>query len=388
MADIITELQNVFSGLSSALQDSGLFELLGIVMAVLIVGIIGGLVILAVLKTLKKGREYVGSTGHLGTVKINIRHQSPITGNLNKNSSFLVPDILERLKRIPQIASDPVKRQGVVDMEDLWKEDLLYPYDMKVIDSFDAELPDNDIMILSPVKLEESYVSWDDEKGEWSFTGSTTSLFRRYPKNIQCSELTEYFDVINVNKKKKRVYVLVVFTDVVNEKLIANQKGKIVKDVLRGRQVFVNMINLPNKQPLAVLASSISSLDELYKEIEMKNQKLKNVEEQRDSYHKLCDNMKTELEGKNARLLTRTMIGYDKPIIPIPPKSLYGIAIGAVVAGFASAKIAGIDIFAQYQGIEYLFLVGAIVIVVASIKLFDKKTPNETFETQKAGDMR
>ena len=387
MADIITELQNVFSGLVSALQNSGLFELLGIVMAILIVGTVGTLVFIAVLKTLKKGREYVGSTGHLGTVKINIRHQSPITVNLNKNSSFLVPDILERLKRIPQIASDPVKRQGVVDMEDLWKEDLLYAYDMKVLDAFEAELPDNDIMILSPVKLEESYVSWDDEKGEWSFTGSTTSLFRRYPKNIQCSELTEYFDVPDKGKKK-RVYVLVVFTDTVNEKLIANQKGKIVKDVLRGRQVFVNMINLPNKKDLATLAVSISSLDELYKEIEIKTQKLKNVEEQRDSYHKLCDNMKTELEGKNARLLTRTMIGYDKPIIPIPPKSLYLIAFVGVIAGIVSTKIAGIDIFAQYQGLEYLFWVGAMVIILASIKLFDKKSPNETFETQKAGDMR
>ena len=388
MADIITELTNLINSLVATIQGSGIFELLGIIAGIVMVGVIGGLMLIALIKVLKKGREYVSSTGHIGTVKINIRHKSPITGNVNKNTSFLVPDIIERMKRLPEIASDSVKRQGIIDMEDLWKNNLLYAYDMRVTDAFQSDLPDNDILILSPVKIEESYVSWDDEKGEWNFSGSPTSMFRRYPKNIQCSELTEYYDVPDMNKKKKRVYILVVFTDIVDEKLIPNQKGKIVKDVLRGRQVFVNMINLPNKEALAVLAVFIPSLDELYQQLEIKNQKIKNVEEQRDAYHKVCDDQKTELEGKNARLLTKMMYGYDKPLFPIPPKSLYAIAIAGVIAGFASSKISGIDVFAKYPGLEYVFLIGAVVIVVAVLKIFEKKSSTETFETEKAGEIR
>ena len=362
--------------------------MLGIILAVIIVGVIGGLALIALIKVLKKGKEYVGSTGHIGTVKINIRHKSPITGNVNKNTSFLVPDVLERMKRIPEIASDSVKRQGIADMEDLWKNNHLYAYDMKVTDAFESDLPDNDVLILSPVKIEESYVSWDDEKGEWHLTGSPTSMFRRYPKNIQCSELTEYYDVPDMNKKKKRVYILVVFTDLVDEKLMANQKGSIVKDVLRGRQFFVNMINLPHKEALAVLAVFIPSLDELYQELEIKNQKIKNVEEQRDSYHKVCDDQKTELEGKNARLLTKMMYGYDKPLFPVAPKSLYAIAIAGVIAGFASSKISGIDVFAKYSGLEYVFLIGAVGIVVVVLKIFEKKSSTDTFETEQAGMRR
>ena len=387
MADPITELANLFSGITRGIQESGIIELLGVVIAIIIVAVIGGLVLLAVVKMLKKGREYVGSSGHLGTYRINIRHKSHFTGNINTSKSFLTNDILERMKNVPQIKADPIKSQGVVDMQDLWKQDLLYAYDMKVFDSLD-DMPDNDIVLLSSVKLEENTVSWDDEKGEWSFTGSSTSMFRRYPKNIQCSELTEFYDIPDVHGKKKRVYILVVFSDTVNEKLMVNQKGIVVKDVLRGRQVFVNIVNLPNKESLAVLAVYIPSLDELYKELEIREQKLKNVEQQRDEYNKLADDQKQELDGYRARTKTQPMIGFGKPIFPIPPKSLYGLAIGAVVAGFASSKISGMDVFARYVGLEYLFLAGAVVIVIAVIKIFDKKSEHDQkFQTQKAGDV-
>lgn len=387
MADLITELQSLFGGITDAVQNSGLIELIGIILAIGIISVIAGLVIIAVVKMLKKGREYVGSTGHLGTYRINIRHKSHFTGNLNENKSFLTRDILGRMKDIPQIKSDPVKRQGVVDMEELWEQDMLYAYDMKVIDALD-DMPNDDVLLLSSVRLDEKFISWKDEKGEWSFTGSSTSMFRRYPKNIQCSELTEFYDMSDVHGRKKRVYILVVFSDTVNEKLMVNPKGKIVKDVLMGRQVFVNIINLPNKEALAILAVYIPSLDELYKELEIKDQKLKNVEEQRDGFNRLADDLKQQLDGYRARIKTKPMIGFDKPIFPIPAKSLYGLAIGAVIAGFASAKISAIQELARYQGLEYLFLVGAVVIVVAVIKIFDKKSEHDQkFQTQKAGDM-
>ena len=387
MADPLQQISFGISEIGRSIQESGIFDLIGIVIAILIVCAIGIFVLIGVVKILKRGREFVGATGHIGTMKISIRHQSYITGNVNTNKSFLVADVLERMKEIPQIKKDPVKRQGIIDIEELWREELLYAYDMKVIESFKTELDDDEILLLSPIKIENPDVAWKDEKGDFSISGSPTSMFKRYPTNIQCSELTEHYDIVGLNRKKKRVYVLVPFTDTVNEKLMANPKGKVVKDILRGRQVFINMINLPNKEALSTLAVYIPSLDELYKELEIREQKLRNVEEQRDQNNQLADDLKTEIEGYKARLKTHTMIGYDKPIFPIEPKSLFGIAIGAVVAGFASAKIAGIDIFVRYQGLEYLFLVGAVVVVIASIKLFEKK-PKSAFATQDPGAIR
>lgn len=380
------EIQVIFSELAKGIQNSGIFDLVGILLAIIIVSALGIGVIIAVAKAVKKGREFVGSTGHIGTMKLSIRKESYIIGNVNINKSFLTEEILERMKRIPQIQKDPVKVQGIMDLQQLWKDGILYAYDMRVLDSFKTELPDKDILILSPTMLEDKKIHWQDEKGEWSLSGSASSMFRRYPMNVQCSEHTEHFDIIDIHKRKKRVYVLVTFSDTENQKLMSSKNGTVVKDILRGRQVFVNMINLPNKEAMAKLAVYIPSLDELYTELEIRNDKLKNVEEQRDEYNKFADDQKTVIQGLNARLKSKMMFGYDRPVIPIPPKSLYAIAIAGIVAGFASAKLSMIPELARYQGLEYLFLIVTVVIVAGVIKFFDKKSPSEKMGLEKPSD--
>ena len=380
--DIITGIVN---GLVQVIQESNLFQLIGIIIAIGILVFIGGLAVILVLKTVNKGRAYVGSTGHIGSVRISIRHSSALIGNVNRNTSFLTADVLGRMKEMKEIKTDPVRLQGVMDMEELWKENLLHAYDMKVTDPFGSDLPDDDVLLLSPVKLEESYVSWDDEKGEFNILGSATSMFKRYTKNIQCSELTEYYDVPDMKKKKKRVYILVVLTDVVDEKLVLNPKGRIVKDVFRGRQVHINMISLPNKHALAVLSRYIPDLDEMYKELEVREQRLKNVEQQNEDLHKLLNAMKTKLDGYRARVKNKPMIGEENPVTPSPPKSLYGIAIGGVIAGFVASKLSMIDELAQYEGLEYGFFGIAVVVIVVIIKMFDKPSQSQ-FTTERPGD--
>ena len=380
--DFIT---GIVDGLVKVIQESNLFQLIGIIAGIVILCFVIGLFVILVVKTISKGRAYVGSTGHIGSMRISIRQSSALIGNVNRNTSFLTEKVLGRMKEIKQIKTDPVRLQGIMDMENLWKDNLLYAYDMKVTDSFGSDLPDDNILLLSPVKLEESYVSWDDEKGEWSWHGSATSMFRRFPKNIQCSELTEYYDVEDMKKKKKRVYILVVLTDVVDDKLILNPKGKIVKDVIRSRQVHVNMINLPNKHALAVLSLYIPDLDEMYKELEVREQRLHNVEQQNTDLNKLLNSMKTMLDGYRARIKTKPMIGEENPVTPNPPKSLYGIAIGGVIAGFIASRIAMIDQLAIYDGIEYAFLGVAVAVVLILIKMFDKP-PSSQFTTERPGD--
>src|SRR3990167_4357154 len=315
-------LTGIVDGLVQVIQDSDLFQLIGSVFGIILLCVLGGGAILLFFKTLSKGRTYVGSTGHIGSMRISIRHSSALIGNVNRNTSFLTEKVLGKMKEIKQIKNDPVRLQGIMDMEDLWKEGLLYAYDMKVIENHEADLPNDDVLLLSSVKLEESYVSWDDEKGEFSIHGSATSMLRRYPKNIQCSELTEYYDVEDMKKRKKRVYILVVLTDVVDDKAVLNPKGKIVKDVMRSRQVHINMINLPNKHALAVLALYIPDLDEMYKELEVREQRLHNVEQQNTDLNKLLNGMKTQLDGYSARVKTKPMIGEENPMVPNPPKSL------------------------------------------------------------------
>lgn len=378
-------LTGIIDGLVSVIQESNLFQLIGIIAGIVILCFVVGLFVILLVKTVTKGRAYVGSTGHIGSVRISIRHSPSLIGNVNKNTSFLTTDIIGRLKEIKQIKNDPVKLQGVMDMEELWRNNLLYSYDMKAIEKPD-DLPNDDIILLSPVKLEESYVSWDDEKGEWHPLGSTTSMFRRYPKNIQCSELTEYYDIPDIKKRKKRVYILVVLTDVVDDKLVLNPKGKVTKDVMRSRQVHINMISLPNKHALAVLSVYVPDLNELYKEMEIREQRLQNIEQQKNDLDKLANDMKTELDGYRARVKTEPMIGEKNPIIPIPPKSLYGIAVAGVIAGFIASRISMIDQLAIYEGLEYGFLGIAVVVVVLAIKMFDKP-PKTQFSTQKPGQV-
>src|SRR3990167_9912393 len=177
-------LTGIINGLVQVIQDSDLLQLIGIIIAIGVLCFVGGLALILVVKMMNKGRAYVSSTGHIGSMRISIRHNSALVGNVNKNTSFLTADTIGRLKEMKQIKTDPVRLQGVMDMEDLWKNNMLYSYDMKVTDTFGGDLPNDDIILLSPVKLEESYVSWDDEKGEFNILGSATSMFKRYPKNI------------------------------------------------------------------------------------------------------------------------------------------------------------------------------------------------------------
>ena len=79
------------------------------------------------------------------------------------------------------------------------------------------------------------------------------------------------------------------------------------------------------------------------------------------------------------------MIGEENPVIPNPPKSLYLIAIGGVLAGFIASKISIVDYLAQYQGLEYAFLGMAVFVVMLLIKIFDKPSASQ-FTTERPGD--
>lgn len=387
---VIDDINLVFNEITRQIQTSGIFGAIGSIIAIIVILVVAGLVIIGLSRVLKKGREYVGASDHMGTYKIGVRNDQFLTGNVNKNKSFLIPDVFERMKRV---AEYPEIKDGILALKELWEKKLLYAYDMRVFESFyedKYELPSDDIIIISPIALDNPIISWQDTKGERSWTGSATDLFKRYPKNVFCSEYTKYHDVKDAHGNKKRVYIIAPYTEAMNEQMTANpDQIKIVKDVMHGKQAYINVIQLPNSEALARIAAILPSMNDIYKELEVAREELKSTKDQRDRYIKLTDDMNKEIDGYKARLKTHQMIGEDKPIVPLEPKTIIGVLLAGLIGGFAAKSISLMEVFARYQGIDMLLLVATTIISIAAIKMFEKRQVKEQrFGYEQAGSKR
>ena len=387
---IFDDINLGFNELARSIQNSGIFDLVSSLGGIILVCVLIGLFLFGMARIFKRSREYVRPDNHLGTYKIGIRNNYYLVGNLNKNKSWTVQDVFDRLKRIQDY---PEIKDGLSEIEKLWKNNLFHCYDFRVHDdildfSSNIELPSNDVVILSPVPLEDPNVHWEDKKGERAFTGSATDMFKRYPKNILCSEYTNWYDVPDNFGNVKRVYIVAPYIAVMNEQMILQPEGmRFVEDKLHGKKAFINIINLPNKESLARLAVLVESLNDLYKELEIKDQKLKNVIEQRDKYNEFADMQAMEKEGYRAQLKLPRLFGEETPIVPITPKSLMMIAFACVMIGGVAHKIGIMDMFRNYDGIEWVIVIAAGVIVLAIMKLFeDKEKKKDRFAVQQVGD--
>lgn len=386
---IFDDIGNQTNQIITVMQDLNIVTLVGLIGTLVIVALAIGLTFIAISRIIKKSREYVKPKDHMGTFKLIIRNDYPVVGNVNKDKSMFMVEVFERMKRMPELADN---KDGIASLERLWSDGVLHPYDMRVFDSmFESdklELPNNDIIILSPVPLDSANISWEDLKGERSFTGSATDLFMRYPKNVLCSEYTEYFDVDDVHGNKKRVYILAPYSSTVNEQL-QYDGVKFIRSELKGKEAFINVVNLPNKRELATMAAVISSLNDTYMEVERNAAEIKTLKDRISKLHKLTEDQHKEIEGHKARLKTHPLYGEEKPLIPIQPNNLIALVLVGLIGGFGAAKLAMIDLFAPYQGMDIMLLIAAAVIIICAVKFFEKKQKDQDqFKYNEVGDVR
>ena len=387
---VFDDIGFAFNELARQIQISGIFSVIGQIIGIVLIIAIFVAIIFFVTRTWRKNMGYVGATDRLGTYKIGVRNDYYIIGNVNKNKSFLIPEVFERMKRVPEY---PEIKDGVAVLQNMWSKGILYAYDMRVSESFyedKYDLPSDDIILLSPIAIDNPIISWQDTRGERSWTGDSMNPFKKYPRNIFCSEYTSHIDVKDKDGYQKRVYVLAPYTEAMNEQMTSHpDEIKIVKDVMRGKQAFINVIQLPQHEALAKIAAVMGGLSDVFKDLEVKTEELKSVKEQRDKLNKLCDGQKMEIEGYKGLLKTHPLLGEDRPIVPLEPKSvLFAIAI-ACVAGFAAKYISLNDYFIRSQGIDFIFLMVFMFILIAGFKMFEKsQEKEEKFGYEKPGSRR
>lgn len=379
------------STITSAMQTADIPHFVGIIAAIVVIGAVMVLGGIAILRIFKRSREYVKPKDHLGTYRLIIRNNYPLVGNVNKDTSSFAVSLFERMRRMPEFAD---LKDGIANLESMWKNNILHMYDMRVfedgfLESDKLDLPQNDIIIISPVRLDSDVVSWQDLKGERSITGSATDLFMRYPRNIVCSEYTEQFDVEDEHHNRKRVVIIAPYTSILTEQFVAKEI-QVVKSELHGKEAYINIINLPQKEDLARIAIKLSSMNETYKELETIKTELDQTKKQRDELHKVTLAQNEKMQGLNARLRPKALIGFDNPLVPKTPKGIIGVILGCIIAEIVAVKISQMEYFRQYQSsnIDIIFMIGAAIIVLFVVKHFESKEKEDTQVEVESGGNR
>ena len=333
------------------------------------------IVIFVVVRVVTVGMAYVKPTNRRGVVAITMWDESTVTGNVNEDTMFHKTEIFKVLSKHPKLT------MGMKELREMCEQGLLRIYDMKVTDSFKMDLKGgkNIKLILPGMDVKDPTISWQDSEGEFSISAPGLKAF---PTNILASDLSELITVEDYYGDETDVLVLAPFTRTTKNKLTYQEEKIVISTITDARQLFTNVINLPQKEALAKAVVFLPTLNEIHKELELANTEVDNLKDEIDQMHKDYKSLWDTKEGYVSLANTQPIVGFAQKLIPLESKSVIALVGGAVLAGYMSTKLGQIKSL-EYLG-EYDFLFAGAVAVILMAYL---KSQEKTNEPQKAPRM-
>ena len=333
------------------------------------------IVIFVVVRVVTVGMAYVKPTNRRGVVAITMWDESTVTGNVNEDTMFHKTEIFKVLSKHPKLT------MGMKELREMCEQGLLRIYDMKVTDSFKMDLKGgkNIKLILPGMDVKDPTISWQDSEGEFSISAPGLKAF---PTNILASDLSELITVEDYYGDETDVLVLAPFTRTTKNKLTYQEEKIVISTITDARQLFTNVINLPQKEALAKAVVFLPTLNEIHKELELANTEVDNLKDEIDQMHKDYKSLWDQKEGYVSLANTQPIVGFAQKLIPLESKSVIALVGGAVLAGYMSTKLGQIKSL-EYLG-EYDFLFAGAVAVILMAYL---KSQEKTNEPQKAPRM-
>ncbi len=329
--------------------------------------IVIAVVIFVVIRVVTVGMAYVKPTNRKGVVAITMWDESTVTGNVNEDTMFHKTEIFKVLSKHPKLT------KGMAELREMCENNLLRIYDMKVTDSFKMDLKGGkNIKIIMPgMDIIDPTISWQDSEGEFSISAPGLKAF---PTNILASDLSELITVEDYYGEETDVLVIAPFSRTTKNKLTFQEEKIVISTITDARQLFTNVINLPQKDALAKAVVFLPTLNEIHKELELANVEVDNLKEEIDQMHKNYKSLWDTKEGYVSLANTQPIVGFAQKLIPLESKSMIALAGGAVLAGYMSTKLGQIKSLEYLGDYDFLFAGAVAVIVMAYLKSQEKNT--------------
>jgi|APSaa5957512535_1039671.scaffolds.fasta_scaffold00325_83 hypothetical protein len=339
--------------------------------SVIIYGIvIIGVAILAI-RIITAGTAYVKPTNRKGVVSITMWDESTITGNVNEDKMFHKTEIFKVLSKHPKLT------KGMAELRTMCENGQLRVYDMNVTDSFKMDLKGGKHMkiIMPGMDVKDPTISWQDSEGDFAIWAPG---LRAFPTNILASDLTELIPVTDYYGTEMDVLVVAPYSRTTKNKLTLEEEKIVISTITDARQLFTNVINLPEKEALAKCVVFLPTLNEIHKELEIKNEEVDNLHEEITQLKRDYKSLWDTKEGYVNLANTQPIIGFANKLIPMESKSMIALAGGAVLAGYMSTKLGQIESLKWLSDYDFLFAGGTALIIMLYLKSQEKSIePNQ-----------
>ncbi|MBT4328183.1 MAG: hypothetical protein HOD60_14965 [Candidatus Nitrosopelagicus sp.] len=341
--------------------------------------VIIALVVFVVVRVVTVGIAYVKPTNRKGVVAITMWDESTVTGNVNEDTMFHKTEIFRVLAKNPKLT------KGMAELREMCELGQLRVYDMKVTDDFKMDLRGGkNIKIIMPgMDIKDPTISWQDTEGDFAIWG--TGL-KSYPTNILASDLSELITVEDYYGDETDVLVLAPYSRTTKNKLTMEEEKIVISTITDARQLFTNVINLPNKDALAKCVVFLGTLNEIHKELDLKNTEVDNLKDEIYNLQKDYKSLWDTKEGYVSLANTQPIVGFAQKLIPLESKSMIALAGGAVLAGFMSTKLGGIKSLEWLADYDFLFAGAVAVILMAYLKSQEKKVEETVQPRMGVGD--
>lgn len=326
-----------------------------------------GAVIFIVVRIVTVNMAYVKPTNRKGVISITMWDESTVTGNVNEDTLFHKTEIFKVLSKHPKL------ERGMQELREMCEQGLIRVYDMKVTDSYKMDLKGGkNIKILLPgMDIKDPSISWQDSEGEFSISAPG---LKHYPHNILASDLSENITVEDYYGDEYDVLVLAPFTRTTKNKLTYEKENIQIETITDAKKVFVNIINLPEKEALAKAVTFLPTLNEIHKELDLKNTEVDNLKDEIEQLQKDYKSLWDTKEGYVSLANTQPIVGFAQKLIPLESKNVIALAGGAVLAGYMSTKLGQIEALEWLADYDFLFAGAVALMIMAYLKSQEKDT--------------
>lgn len=328
--------------------------------------IVIGLILFIVIRVVTVGMAYVKPVNRKGVVTVTMFDESTITGNVNEDKMFHKTEIFKVLAKHPKL------KRGMDELYQMCADGHIRVFDMKVTDSFKMDLKGgkNIKMVLPGYDVIDPRISWQDTEGEFALWAPG---LRSYPTNILASDLSEVITVTDYYGTEMDVLIIAPYSRTTKNRLTLEEEKIVIEDVMDAKKVYINVINLPQKEAIAKMVVFLPTLNEIHKELELKNIEVDNLKEEIEALHKENKSLWDTKEGWVALARTQPIIGFTHPVVPLESKSLIALVGGAVLAGYMSTKLGQIPALAYLKDYDFLFAGAVAIMLMAYLKSQEKK---------------
>lgn len=340
-------------------------DYLYIAVILVVFGVIGFIIYRAI----QKETEYAGDGEAYGTFTFYTQGESRITGNLSKNETFHNTPTFEVLKKESKI------QQGSEEVMALIESKKLFFYDFKIID-YDKSLllkRGRNAVIITSVPIQKDEFSWQDKKGEWSITGVN---FKKYPKRVLAFIDSEHKTPEDPFGNEIDVWILAV---------IPKEIEMPVEKPFSEKEIHLIISKPPSSENLALMATHIPTLVQIYKKINVDQDRIKKLEEMLHDASKSNSALNMERNQLRNMLKTKTIYGHARPLTPTEKIIEWGWIVGAVFAGaFGYGVIPEIELLQGFP--PWMGVMIALILVVAFRHIAEKRKPIQTELTTKESE--